>query len=325
MASAVIDVLSVTCPDDARAGELLYVTCPDGSEVEVMVPAGVEPGERFDVSLPPPPPPPDRTASGSTVGPVCAIAPPYPPTTTTTTTHHHTPHHHFEPLLRLLAQPHLACGVAPQGALLEGHGGRSSSYLQAGVADPELGHQLTRDQLIDLYEVRPSTTCRDRLLCSESRGCVGNHELAVPPSQADLHGFLTDGPPAQPPPHDFIQDQRLQGADGPDAAAAAAAAASQPLDVRVCQWNINGLLGLRWGGPVVPAAEVAELLLSWKCDVLLLQETANETNAWYESQGLGAAPREVAELDRLLTAAGYYLHRTPLNQRDEMQGRVERA
>eukprot|EP01046_Picozoa_sp_COSAG06_P056267 COSAG06_NODE_10594_length_1652_cov_1.314874_1_plen_550_part_11 len=45
------DVIIVTCPADMVAGNLLYVTSPEGREVVAPIPAGVCPGDDFDVDM----------------------------------------------------------------------------------------------------------------------------------------------------------------------------------------------------------------------------------------------------------------------------------
>ena len=48
---AITERLLVACPEGVRCGEVVLVETADGEEVEVIVPAGVQPGDEFEIEL----------------------------------------------------------------------------------------------------------------------------------------------------------------------------------------------------------------------------------------------------------------------------------
>ena len=42
-------LMDVTCPEECSEGDVIAVELPDGTEMEVTIPEGVEPGEDFEI------------------------------------------------------------------------------------------------------------------------------------------------------------------------------------------------------------------------------------------------------------------------------------
>ena len=42
-------LMDVTCPEECSEGDVIAIELPDGTEMEVTIPEGVEPGEDFEI------------------------------------------------------------------------------------------------------------------------------------------------------------------------------------------------------------------------------------------------------------------------------------
>jgi uncharacterized C2H2 Zn-finger protein len=77
-------LLDITVPKDASPGTSLAVTAPDGRPLQALVPAGLSPGQSFQLKVHPPPKVHIARTNVTMIAPAVAIAPPLTVTATAT-------------------------------------------------------------------------------------------------------------------------------------------------------------------------------------------------------------------------------------------------